>query len=270
MPRYELPGQQGRKGNYRRRLRRPTVGVVPALLLFYCISQGAGNKITHFNPSRYVPVPPVSQDTLHVLQCRKYSAAGSYAEFSSASNPSRHFPYIPPHGARTSFANHSIHRQQRRRTVPRAFFLVLINSEECTAIVETDRDFAVPRRRIPPRNIRNHSLYLSGMALCTEFDSSSGKKSAAEGLVKLARLCVAPRRDRSAVPDFTFYCNFSVENRVNNREETKDGCGLRQYYIGRGRSAGPPVLISEKTTERRRHNRAAEGAWRTACDYDDG
>ena len=35
MPRYELPGQQGRKGNYRRRLRRPTVGVVPALLLFY-------------------------------------------------------------------------------------------------------------------------------------------------------------------------------------------------------------------------------------------
>ena len=128
----------------------------------------------------------------------------------------------------------------------------------------------VTRRRLPPRNIRNHSLYLSGMALCTEFDSSSGKKSAAEGLVKLARLCVAPRRDRSAVPDFTFYCNFSVENRVNNREETKDGCGLRQYYIGRGRSAGPPVLISEKTTERRRHNRAAEGAWRTACDYDDG
>lgn len=35
IPRYELPGQQGRKGNYRRRLRRPTVGVVPALLLFY-------------------------------------------------------------------------------------------------------------------------------------------------------------------------------------------------------------------------------------------
>ena len=154
MPRYELPGQQGRKGNYRRRLRRPTVGVVPALLLFYCISQGAGNKITHFNPSRYVPVPPVSQDTLHVLQCRKYSAAGSYAEFSSASNPSRHFPYIPPHGARTSFANHSIHRQQRRRTVPRAFFLVLINTEECTAIVETDRDFA--DRNPPPHSSPKH------------------------------------------------------------------------------------------------------------------
>ena len=270
MPRYELPGQQGRKGNYRRRLRRPTVGVVPALLLFYCISQGAGNKITHFNPSRYVPVPPVSQDTLHVLQCRKYSAAGSYAEFSSASNPSRHFPYIPPHGARTSFANHSIHRQQRRRTVPRFFLYSLTRRNARLSSKRTGTSPTVTRRRIPPRNIRNHSLYLSGMALCTEFDSSSGKKSAAEGLVKLARLCVAPRRDRSAVPDFTFYCNFSVENRVNNREETKDGCGLRQYYIGRGRSAGPPVLISEKTTERRRHNRAAEGAWRTACDYDDG
>ena len=128
----------------------------------------------------------------------------------------------------------------------------------------------VTRRRIPPRNIRNHSLYLSGMALCTEFDSSSGKKSAAEGLVKLARLCVAPRRDRSAVPDFTFYCNFSVENRVNNREETKDGCGLRQYYIGRGRSAGPPVLISKIINERRQRNRSGQGAWRTACNYGDG
>lgn len=126
----------------------------------------------------------------------------------------------------------------------------------------------VTRRRIPPRNIRNHSIYLSGTALCGAIDAY--ERPAAEGLVKLARLCVAPRRDRSAVPDFTSHCNFSVENRVNNREETKDGCGLRQYYIGRGRSAGPPVLISEKTTERRRHNRAAEGAWRTACDYDDG
>ena len=128
MPRYELPGQQGRKGNYRRRLARPTVGVVPALLLFYCILQGAGNKITHFNPSRYVPVLPISQDTLHVLQCRKYSAAGAFhdcTDFPSASNPFQHFHYISPHGVRTSFANHSIHRQQRMGTVPRAFFLVI-------------------------------------------------------------------------------------------------------------------------------------------------
>ena len=157
MPRYELPGQQGRKGNYRRRLRRPTVGVVPALLLFYCISQGAGNKITHFNPFRYVTVPRVSQDTLHVLHRRKYPAAGAFhdcTDLSSASNPFQHFQYISPHGVRTSFANHSIHRQQRRRTVPRAFFLVLINSEECTAIVETDRDFA--DRNPPPHSSPKH------------------------------------------------------------------------------------------------------------------
>ena len=51
--------------------------------------------------------------------------------------------------------------------------------------------------------------------------------------------------------------------------KTKDGYGLRQYYIGRGRSAGPPVLISEKTTERRQRNRAGKGAWRTACNYGD-
>lgn len=154
MPRYELPGQQGRKGNYRRRLRRPTVGVVPALLLFYSQGGARGNKITHSNPSRYVPVPPVFPDMYYAFLRRIFSAAGSYAEFSSASNPSRHFQYIPPHGARTSFANHSIHRQQRRKTVPRAFFLVLINSEECTAIVETDRDFA--DRNPPPHSSPKH------------------------------------------------------------------------------------------------------------------
>ena len=75
----------------------------------------------------------------------------------------------------------------------------------------------VTRRRIPPRNIRNHSLYLSGTALCGAINAY--EHSAAEGLVKLARLCVAPRRDRSAVPDFTFYCNFSTRNRVNNKDK---------------------------------------------------
>jgi len=102
MPRQLVPGQQGRKGNYRRRLARPTVGVVPALLLFYCISQGAGNKITHLTPPRYVTVLPVSQDTLHVLQCRKYLAAGAFhdcTDLSSASNPFQHFQYISPHRA---------------------------------------------------------------------------------------------------------------------------------------------------------------------------
>lgn len=73
----------------------------------------------------------------------------------------------------------------------------------------------VTRRRIPPRNIRNHSLYLSGTAFCGAINAY--ERPAAEGLVKLARLCIAPRCDRSAVPDFTPHCNFSAENRVNNK-----------------------------------------------------
>ena len=195
---------------------------------------------------------------------QRFSAAGAFhdcTDLSSASNPFQHFKYISPHGVRTSFANHSIHRQQRRRTVPRAFFLVLINSEECTAIVETDRDFA--DRNPPPhssRNIRNHSIYLSGTALCGAINAY--ERPAAEGLVKLARLCVAPCRDRSAVPDFTSHCNFSTRNRVNNKDKGR----IRPaavLYRERGRSSGPPVLISKIINERRRHNRAAEGAWRT-------
>lgn len=75
----------------------------------------------------------------------------------------------------------------------------------------------VTRRRIPPRNIRNHSLYLSGTVLCGAINAY--ERSAAEGLVKLARLCVAPRRDRLAVPDFTSHCNFLAENRVNNKDK---------------------------------------------------
>ena len=72
-------------------------------------------------------------------------------------------------------------------------------------------------RRIPPRNIRNHSIYLSGTALCGAINAY--ERPAAEGLVKLARLCIAPRRDRSAVPDFTSHCNFSTRNRVNNKDK---------------------------------------------------
>ena len=75
----------------------------------------------------------------------------------------------------------------------------------------------VTRRRIPPRNIRNHSPYLSGTALCGAINAY--ERPAAEGLVKLARLCVAPRRDRLAVPDFTSHCNFLAENRVNNKDK---------------------------------------------------
>ena len=103
----------------------------------------------------------------------------------------------------------------------------------------------VTRRRIPPRNIRNHSPYLSGTALCGAINAY--ERPAAEGLVKLARLCVAPRRDRSAVPDFTSYCNFSAENRVNNKGRIRPAAVL--YREGKlRRPAGPYFEDNKRAT----------------------
>lgn len=157
MPRYELPGQQGRKGNYRRRLRRPTVGVVPALLLFYS-QREYGERKSH------ISTPSDMLRSRAFLKIRfTYSIAGNIRRqgrsmtvrtFRLPLTLFNTFNIFPRTGVRTSFANHSIHRQQRRRTVPRAFFLVLINTEECTAIVETDRDFA--DRNPPPHSSPKH------------------------------------------------------------------------------------------------------------------
>ena len=103
----------------------------------------------------------------------------------------------------------------------------------------------VTRRRIPPRNIRNHSPYLSGTALCGAINAY--ERPAAEGLVKLARLCVAPRRDRSAVPDFTSYCNFSAENRVNNKGRIRPAAVLYREGTLR-RPAGPYFEDNKRAT----------------------
>ena len=103
----------------------------------------------------------------------------------------------------------------------------------------------VTRRRIPPRNIRNHSPYLSGTALCGAINAY--ERPAAEGLIKLARLCVAPRRDRSAVPDFTSYCNFSAENRVNNKGRIRPAAVLYREGTLR-RPAGPYFEDNKRAT----------------------
>ena len=103
----------------------------------------------------------------------------------------------------------------------------------------------VTRRRIPPRNIRNHSLYLSGTAFCGAINAY--ERPAAEGLVKLARLCIAPRCDRSAVPDFTPHCNFSAENRVNNKGRIRPAAVL--YREGTlHRPAGPYFEDNKRAT----------------------
>lgn len=102
----------------------------------------------------------------------------------------------------------------------------------------------VTRRRIPPRNIRNHSPYLSGTALCGAINAYDC--SAAEGLVKLARLCITPRRDRSAAPDFTFYCNFSAENRVNNKDKGRMRSAAVLYREGTLRRPSGPYFEDNK------------------------
>lgn len=163
-----------------------------------------------------------------MLLCRKYPAAGAFhdcTDLSSASNPFQHFQYISPTGfGPLSPVIRSIGNSGGEPFPVRFFLYSLTRRNARLSSKRTGTSPTVTRRRIPPRNIRNHSPYLSGTALCGTIDTYDC--SAAEGLVKLARLCVAPHRDRSAVPDFTSHCNFSAENRVNNKDKGRDtGCG---------------------------------------------
>ena len=77
MPRYVYRGGRGVRATTVLRLARPTERGCTCAPAFIVSRRARGTEITHFNPSRYVPVPPVSQDTLHVLHRRKYPAAGA-------------------------------------------------------------------------------------------------------------------------------------------------------------------------------------------------
>ena len=221
MPRYELPGQQGRKGNYRRRLRRPTVGVVPALLLFYS-QREYGERKSH------ISTPSDMLRSRAFLKIRfTYSIAGNIRRqgrsmtvrtFRLPLTLFNTFNIFP----RTGFGPlspiiRSIGNSGGEPFPVRFFLYSLTRRNARISSKRTGTSPTVTRRRIPPRNIRNHSLYLSGTVLCGAINAY--ERSAAEGLVKLARLCVAPRRDRLAVPDFTSHCNFLAENRVNNKDK---------------------------------------------------
>ena len=158
--------RQGRKGSYRTRLRRLTgrgCTCAPALLSYD--GRARGTEITHFNPSRYVPVPPVFPDMYYTFLRQRFSAAGAFhdcTDLSSASNPFQHFQYISPHRAMRFPVDRTGHGQQRAKRVSCAFFSVapyrtapaVRPSEECTAIVETDRDFA--DRNPPPHSSPKH------------------------------------------------------------------------------------------------------------------
>ena len=136
MPRYVYRGGRGVRATTVLRLARPTERGCTCAPAFIVSRRARGTEITHFNPSRYVPVPPVFPDMYYTFLRQKFSAAGAFhdcTDLPSVSNPFQHFQYISPHGVRTS---------------------VLINSEECTAIVETDRDFA--DRNPPPHSSPKH------------------------------------------------------------------------------------------------------------------
>lgn len=221
MPRYELPGQQGRKGNYHSRLGRPAVGVVPALLLFYS-QREYGERKSH------ISTPSDMLRSRAFLKIRfTYSIAGNIRRqgrsmtvrtFRLPLTLFNTFNIFP----RTGFGPLSpIIRSignSEEEPFPVLFFLYSLTRRNARlSSKRTGTSPTVTCRRIPPRNIRNHSLYLSGTALCGAINAY--ERPAAEGLVKLARLCIAPRRDRSAVPDFTSHCNFSTRNRVNNKDK---------------------------------------------------
>ena len=273
MPRYVYRGGRGVRATYQRRLARPTVGVVPALLLFYRMTAGLGERKSHISTPldmfRFRPFFPICithSSAKGFLWQRRYMAARTFRLPLTLFNT---FNIFPRTGQCAFPWAVQVMGNSGQSAFPVRFFLLhrigwprlsALRRNARLSSKRTGTSPTVTRRRIPPRNIRNHSLYLSGTALCGAIDAY--ERSAAEGLVKLARLCVAPRRDRSAVPDFTSHCNFSAENRVNNKDKGR----IRPaavLYIGRGRSAGPPLLISKIINERRRHNRAAEGARRT-------
>lgn len=248
MPRYELPGQQGRKGNYRRRLRRPTVGVVPALLLFYS-QREYGERKSH------ISTPSDMLRSRAFLKIRfTYSIAGNIRRqgrsmtvrtFRLPLTLFNTFNIFP----RTGFGPlspiiRSIGNSGGEPFPVRFFLYSLTRRNARLSSKRTGTSPTVTRRRIPPRNIRNHSLYLSGTALCGTIDTYDC--SAAEGLVKLARLCIAPRRDRSAVPDFTFYCNFSTRNRVNNKDKGRIRPAAVLYREGTLRRPAGPYFENNK------------------------
>ena len=153
MPRYTYRGGRGVRTTTVLRLARPTERGCTCAPAFIVSRRARGTEITYFNPFRYVTVLPVFQDTLRALRRRNRPAAKALpdcAEFPSASNPFQYFQHISPHRAMRFPVGRTDHRQQRAKRVPCAFFSVapyrtapaVRPSGECTAVVETDRDFA--------------------------------------------------------------------------------------------------------------------------------
>lgn len=250
MPRQLVPGQQGRKGN----TTQGSEGRQEGLYLrscFYCMYlAGPGEQKSHistpldmFRSRPFFPVCITHSSAKGFLRQGRSMTARTYRLSLTLFNTFNIFP-------RTGFGPLSpIIRSignSGGEPFPVLFFLYSLTRRNARlSSKRTGTSPTATRRRIPPRNIRNHSPYLSGTALCGAINAY--ERPAAEGLVKLARLCVAPRRDRSAVPDFTSHCNFSAENRVNNKGRIRPAAVLYREGTLR-RPAGPYFENNKRAT----------------------
>lgn len=196
MPRYELPGQQGRKGNYRRRLRRPTVGVVPALLPLLYLA-GPGEQKSHISTPldmfRFRPffkirfTYSIAGNIRRQGRCRSARAFRRTTFFTNF--------HIFPRTGQCAFPSGN----SGQSAFPVRFFLLhRIGRPRLSALrgnarrssKRTGTSPKTARRRIPLPTIRNHTIYsLSGTAVCGAMGID--ERPAAKGLVKLARPCVA-------------------------------------------------------------------------------
>ena len=233
-------------GNYHTRLARPTGrGCTCAPAFYGLMSRGAGNGNDTSQPPSicYGPARKIRFTCSSAGNTRQQGHSMTARTFRLPLTLFNTFNIFPRTGQCAFPWTVQVMGNSEQSAFPVRFFLLhrigrpRLSALRRNARLSSKRTGTSPtatRRRIPPRNIRNHSPYLSGTALCGAINAYDC--SAAEGLVKLARLCITPRRDRSAAPDFTFYCNFSAENRVNNKDK------------GRMRSAA--VLYREGTLRR--------------------
>ena len=260
MPRYVYRGGRGVRATYRRRLARPTERGCTCAPAFYCLpSRGRGEQKRHISPPfdmlRFRPFLKIRFTCSSAGNTRQQGASMTVRTCRLPLTLFNTFNILPRTG-QCAFPWTVQVANSGQSPFPMRFFLLhrigrpwlsVLRRNARLSSKRTGTSPTVTRRRIPPRNIRNHSLYLSGTALCGAINAYDC--SAAEGLVKLARLCIALRCDRSAAPDFTSYCNFSTRNRVNNKdkERMRPAAVLYREETLR-RSAGPYFGENDRAT----------------------
>lgn len=169
-----------------RRLGRPAVGIVPALLLLL-FSAGPGEQKSHISTPldmfRFRPFFKIRFTHSIAGNIRRQGRCRSARAFRRT----------------TFFTNFHIFPRTGQCAFPVRFFLLhRIGRPRLSALrgnarrssKRTGTSPKTARRRIPLPTIRNHTIYsLSGTAVCGAMGID--ERPAAKGLVKLARPCVA-------------------------------------------------------------------------------